>query len=73
MKKNKKKRLNLSIKNHRLSRLIHRTPTIGYGRLHCKLRHHQEEEEDDIFSSTDCNQYGDLDATVDGWNEGLVR
>ena len=80
---NKKRRLYLSIKNHRLSRLIHGTPTTGYGRRkrerhtqRCqryKTHHHHEEKEDDSFSGGGFNHYGDIDATANGWNEGWVR
>ena len=36
------------------------------------MSHLQEEEEDDIFSGSGFNHYGDLDASVDGWNEGRI-
>ena len=76
-----KRQLLLSIKNHRLSRLIHGTRTIGYGRRtrdryikrrrRRRRRRHRWEEE--IFSGSGFNYYGELDPSADGWDEGRVR
>ena len=77
----KRKKLYLSIKNHRLSRLIHGTSTIGYGRRarnrqqlrrrrRRRLRRMREEE---VFTGSGFNHYGELDPSADGWDEGRVR
>ena len=76
-----KRKLYFSIKNHRLSRLIHGTSTIGYGRRtrerqkrkrRCRRRHRCDDDIQ-VFSGSGFNHYGKLDPSADGWDEGRIR
>ena len=83
----KKKKLYMAIKNHRLSRLIHGTPSIiGYGRRtrerhrRRRRRHHNRNinKMGDIllqqqFSGGGFNKYGKLDANAKGWDEERIE
>ena len=44
MRSNKKKTLYMAIRNHRLSRLIHGTSTIGYGRRTRERKHRKKDK-----------------------------
>ena len=80
---NKKKKLYMAIKNHRLSRLIHGTPSIiGYGRRtrerrrrRCRRRrrHRKIDNLPQWFSGGGLNKYGKLDANAEGWNEERIE
>ena len=72
----------MAIKNHRLSRLIHGTPTIGYGR---RTRNRRQERQRlrrqkrrrrrhqiDIFTGSGFNRYGALDDDVAGWDKERI-
>ena len=83
----KKKKLYMAIKNHRLSRLIHGTPSIiGYGRrtrerrLRRRRRRHSGNNNNKIggillqqFSGGGFNKYGKLDANAKGWDEERIE
>ena len=84
----KKKKLYMAIKNHRLSRLIHGTPSIiGYGRRtrerrlrRRRRRRHSENNNNKIggillqqFSGGGFNKYGKLDANAKGWDEERIE
>ena len=77
----KKKKLYMAIKNHRLSRLIHGTPSIiGYGRRtreRCRRCRHRHSKSIDIlpqrFSGGGFNRYGKLDANTQGWDEEQIE
>ena len=81
----KKKKLYMAIKNHRLSRLIHGTPSIiGYGRRTRERRRRRRRNRDNTntelrgillqqFSGGGFNKYGKLDANAKGWNEERIE
>ena len=80
----KKKKLYMAIKNHRLSQLIHGTPSIiGYGRrtrerrLRRRRRHNRNNNKMGIllqqFSGGGFNRYGKLDANAKGWDEERIE
>ena len=77
----KKKKLYTAIQNHRLSQLIHGTPsstTIGYGRRTRerntqKIRHRHRRHQEQLFSGSGFNRYGKLDADADGWDEERIE
>ena len=85
MRDNSKKKLYMTIKNHRLSRLIHGTPSIiGYGRRtrerrRRRRRHNKNNNKlgDNIilhqFSGGGFNKYGKLDANAKGWDEERIE
>ena len=70
----------MAIKNHRLSRLIHGTPSIiGYGRRtreRRRSRRRRRRKIDDIqpqqFSGGGFTRYGKLDADAKGWDEERI-
>ena len=76
---NKKKTLYMAIKNHRLSRLIHGTPSIiGYGRRtrerrRRRRRHRKIDSLPQWFSGGGFNKYGKLDANAKGWDEERIE
>ena len=75
----KKKNLYMAIKNHRLSRLIHGTPSIiGYGwRTRERRRRRRHSRKSDIppqrFSGGGFNRYGTLDVNAKGWDEERIE
>ena len=86
MKNNSKKKLYMAIKNHRLSRLIHGTPSIiGYGgrRTRERRRRRRRRNKDNnkmggillqqLFSGGGFNKYGKLDANAKGWDEERIE
>ena len=86
MRDNSKKKLYMTIKNHRLSRLIHGTPSIiGYGRRTRERRRRRRRHNKDnnkmgggillqqLFSGGGVNKYGKLDANAKGWDEERIE
>ena len=86
MRDNSKKKLYMTIKNHRLSRLIHGTPSIiGYGRRTRERRRRRRRHNKDnnkmgggillqqLFSGGGFNKYGTLDANAKGWDEERIE
>ena len=78
----KKKKLYMAIKNHRLSRLIHGTPSIiGYGRRtrerrrrrRRRRRHRKIDIQPQQFSGGGFTRYGKLDADAKGWDEERIE
>ena len=79
----KKKKLYMAIKNHRLSRLIHGTPSIiGYGRRTRERRRRRCHNKNNNklggillqqFSGGGFNKYGKLDANAKGWDEERIE
>ena len=76
-----KKKLYMAIKNHRLSRLIHGTPSIiGYGRRtrerrrQCRRRrrHRKSDSLPQWFSGGGFTRYGKLDTDAKGWDEERI-
>ena len=75
----------MAIKNHRLSRLIHGTPSIiGYGRRtrerrRRRRRHNKNNNKmggillQELFSGGGFNKYGKLDANAKGWDEERIE
>ena len=69
----------MTIKNHRLSRLIHGTSTIGYGRRtrdrqrrrrHRQRRHRREHQ---LFTGSGFKKYGALEDDVPGWDKNRIE
>ena len=86
MKNNSKKKLYMAIKNHRLSRLIHGTPSIiGYGRRTRERRRRRRRRRHNRnnnkmggillqqFSGGGFNKYGKLNAKAKGWDEERIE
>ena len=65
----------MAIKNHRLSRLIHGTSTIGYGRRtrDRQRRRRRQRRQQQIFTGGGFNKYGALDDDVAGWDEDRIE
>ena len=71
----------MAIKQHRLSRLIHGTSTIGYGRRtrdrqrrRQRRRHsRRRQEQHQIFTGSGFIKYGALDDDVAGWDEDRIE
>ena len=68
----------MAIKNHRLSRLIHGTSTIGYGRRtrdrqRRRRRRRRQRRQHQIFTGGGFNKYGALDDDVAGWDEDRIE
>ena len=74
----------MTIKNHRLSRLIHGTPSIiGYGRRTRERRRRRRHNRNNnkmggillqqLFSGGGFNKYGKLDANAKGWDEERIE